>query len=79
MATKLNTITIQVTATVEVDYSKEELEKLGGDFRTMKAGIERVIKQDLLPSFQEDPHCRVHLGTIAFPTSHKLKTLKGKK
>lgn len=78
MESRNRTLTIQVMATVEVDYSHEELEIAGGDFRTMKVGIERLMKQDLLPSFQADKHCRVSVGTISYPTSKKLKLLKGK-
>lgn len=72
MATKSRTLTVAVMAQVEIDYDPAELEAMGKTFREFKLGVERTIKADLLPAFNADPHTRVTLGTLSFPSSKKL-------
>lgn len=76
MGTKTRTLTVHLTAQVEVDYSPSELEAMGKTFREFKLGVERTIKADLLPTFAKDNHTTITLGTLAFPTSKKLKSLQ---
>lgn len=73
MATKTRTLTVCVTAKVEIDYDPSEIDAMGKSFREFKLGVERTIKDDLLPTFQRDPHTKVTLGTLAFPTTKRLK------
>lgn len=68
MATKTRTLTVYMTAQVEIDYDPAELEAIGKTFREFKLGVERTIKADLLPHFANDPHTRITLGTLSFPT-----------
>lgn len=78
MATKSRTLTVQVTAQVDIDYDPSELEAMGKSFREFKLGVERTIKDDLLPNFARDPHTTITLGTLAYPTTKKrLKMQKG--
>lgn len=75
-AVKTRTLVVQIAATLEVDYTAAELEEMGKSFREFKLGVERVVRDDLLPAFSQDPHCRVKLGTVSFPA---LKTMKLKR
>lgn len=71
-STKSRTLTVQIMAQLEVDYSPEDLEVMGKSFREFKNGVERVVKAELLPAFQADQGSRVTLGTISYPSARKL-------
>jgi len=71
---KTRTLTVQIAAQLEVDYNPDELgEKT---FREFKAGVERVVKAELLPAFSADKDCRITLGTISYPSTKKLTLQK---
>jgi hypothetical protein len=65
-------LTVQVMATVKVGYNVDELEAMGKTFREFKLGVEQVIKADLLPAFQADPHTNVEVLTVGFPSKRNL-------
>lgn len=69
-------LTVQIVATLKVGYNQSELDAMGKTFREFKHGVENVVKQDLLPSFQKDSHCEVEVMTIGFPTKKKLERMK---
>jgi hypothetical protein len=62
---------------VEIDYDPADLDRMGKSFREFKLGVERTIKADLLPTFTADPHSRITLSTLAFPSARKLKLTAG--
>lgn len=73
-------LTVQIVATLKVGYDQSELDKMGKSFREFKHGVEHLVKQDLLPSFQADPHSEVEVLTVGFPTKKTLeKQVKSKR
>ena len=67
-------LTVQIVAKLKVGYNQSDLDEMNKSFRDFKHGIERLVKRDLLPTFQADPHSEVEVLTIGFPTKKKLKS-----
>lgn len=72
MTVKHKELTVQIVATLKVGYNQSELDEMGKTFREFKHGVENIVKQDLLPSFQADEHSSVEVLTIGFPTKKTL-------
>ena len=69
-------LTVQIVATLKVGYNQEELDKMGKTFREFKHGVEHVVREELLPSFQADKHSTVEVMTVGFPSRRKLERQK---
>jgi len=73
---KTKTLNVKIDAMVEIDYSDADLQAYGKTFREFKAGVEHLVRTQLLPALQNDPNTRIQLMTLGFPSNRKLKMKK---